>query len=429
MVTTTKAIRELIDDLTRWGSGSDALQRMLEMVIPSPDVAVDLLRVALDEIPQRDFFIHVAISFLPDDAFPKLASFALHRLRARRDNRSAGSFIRDCSQQSVTSLHPHLSTVFELAPNRQSYCWPWPWRGSGKEHLAHLRKVVERDRDVDRRARAWTAMLETREAEALQYTFEQARLVGKAERRERHLHDVGFEYAAPAFLKLYTEPAYHILFPQGYLLPYQAPAEFWLNTLREHHPTWRPADSQAHRVRFGGGSPGHCACCGEGLHHLITLEPVPESLGVTGLGRLELATCLSCLGWEQPQLFYKHGDDGQPQQTGYAGARITPEFPASGLRAAEVELARLSPRWQWQVDPACSGGFLNVHRVGGHPCWMEGADYPLCPACGKRMLFLLQIGSGLPTARGGEWMWGDGGICYSFWCDGCKVSGHLWQCS
>lgn len=45
------------------------------------------------------------------------------------------------------------------------------------------------------------------------------------------------------------------------------------------------------------------------------------------------------------------------------------------------------------------------------------------------MTFLLQLDSDLPTEDGGEWLWGSGGIGYLFWCDSCKVSGLLWQCT
>jgi hypothetical protein len=45
------------------------------------------------------------------------------------------------------------------------------------------------------------------------------------------------------------------------------------------------------------------------------------------------------------------------------------------------------------------------------------------------MGYLLQLDSDLPTADGGEWLWGSGGIAYGFWCDPCGVSSFLWQCT
>ena len=45
------------------------------------------------------------------------------------------------------------------------------------------------------------------------------------------------------------------------------------------------------------------------------------------------------------------------------------------------------------------------------------------------MTALLQLDSDLPTADGGEWLWGSGGIGYVSWCDDCAISGAQWQCT
>jgi hypothetical protein len=45
------------------------------------------------------------------------------------------------------------------------------------------------------------------------------------------------------------------------------------------------------------------------------------------------------------------------------------------------------------------------------------------------MSFLLQLDSELVTQEEAEWLWGSGGIGYFFWCDGCKISGGLYQCT
>lgn len=180
-------------------------------------------------------------------------------------------------------------------------------------------------------------------------------------------------------------------------------------------------------MRFGGLTDGACAYCGEELHHFITLDPTPDNLDVTGLNRLELASCLSCLGWGAPQFFYKHDPTGHPHQIGYDGPHMEPEFPAVPFNPTLVQVAQISRRWQWQND-AGSNGRENLNRIGGAPSWIQYAEFPHCPECGQSMKFLLQITSELPTVNGREWNWGDGGICYGFWCDPCKISGFLWQC-
>lgn len=423
----SKAVADIVGDFRQGKWDSNPMERTLELVIPSPESAVELLRLALDEIPGGATFLDAAIAFMPEDAFPELVDIALDRFQADRGNRLAEGIVHHCSLQSVGALHPHLTRVFELAPNGSCYYASWPWRESGKQHFSYLRDVLENDPDGKRRFRAWEAMFETREPEVLQFALLQADRVGMAARREDYLLGVGFESRGSGLRRLDTDPVYHLLLPEDYLPAEQTARARWRDLIRQHHPTWRSAPGAGPRMRFGGQWPGTCACCGGGLHHLITLEPIPDTLGVAGLKRLVLATCLSCLGWEQPQLFYKHDEAGAPRQAGFAGVQAVPEFPAGALKPAEVQIAQISRRWKWQ-DHGSSNHRENLHRVGGVPCWIQYAEYPACPECGNRMVFLLQVTSDLRTGDGAEWMWGDCGICYTFWCDRCSVSGHLWQC-
>lgn len=404
------------------------MERTLELVGPSPELAVDLLRLAMDKIPGGATFLVAAIALMPDDAFPELTELALDKFEADRGNHLAESLVQYCSLQSVGSLHPHLSRVFELAPNGSSYYTPWPWRESGKQHFEFLRRVLEDDPVRERRLRAWDAMFETREPDVLQFAMSHAGRVARGDRREAYLLLVGFEARTSGLRKLHADSVYHVFFPEDYLPANQAPPARWQNLFRQNYPTWRLADRDVPKMVLGGQSLGRCACCDGKLHHLITLEPIPLSLGITGLERLELASCLSCLGWEQPELFYKHDQNGSPQQTGFADAPVTPPYPAAALEPTEVRIAEISHRWKWH-DDASSNGRESLHRVGGAPCWIQDSQYPICPECSSRMTYLLKIASGLPTDDGRELMWGDSGIiCYAFWCEHCKVTGLLWQC-
>lgn len=159
----------------------------------------------------------------------------------------------------------------------------------------------------------------------------------------------------------------------------------------------------------------------------MTLESVPPGLGVSA-GPLTLATCLSCLGWEAEELFYRHAGDGLPESLDQVDPQVQPEFPSPHLRVMQVQLASTPPRWRWQ-EWGRSNGWENLHRLGGHPSWVQDAVYPDCPRCGEAMHFLLQLDSGLPTADGGKWLWGSGGLVYVFWCGPCRVSGMFWQCT
>jgi hypothetical protein len=161
---------------------------------------------------------------------------------------------------------------------------------------------------------------------------------------------------------------------------------------------------------------------------MLVLDPIPAGLGVTRLPRLELATCLSCLGWEKQPLFYRHDQHGIPSNVGYDGPAVTPQFPSGQLKETEIRLAETPRRWYWQ-DWALSNGRENLNRIGGEPCWVQSAEYPHCPLCQRIMPYLMQLDSNLPMNEEREFLWGSGGIGYGFWCDQCKVSGFFWQCT
>ncbi|HEX8464230.1 MAG TPA: hypothetical protein VF627_06380, partial [Abditibacterium sp.] len=203
---------------------------------------------------------------------------------------------------------------------------------------------------------------------------------------------------------------------------------------RGNHPTWHLSNGVPTQ-RFGGAFPqAKCHLCGGALHHLLTLAPLPENVGVSGLPSLALATCFSCLGWEESPLYFQHDKQGVPQPLPEAGKLRVPEFSSLPLEETLVQLTPTPARWHWQ-DWGLSNSRENLHRLGGHPCWIQNADYPKCRGCGQTMPFLLQLDSELPlqTAAGTQvedlMEWGSGGILYGFWCDACMISAFLWQCT
>lgn len=141
---------------------------------------------------------------------------------------------------------------------------------------------------------------------------------------------------------------------------------------------------------------------------------------------IPLEVCLSCLGWEESVLHYSHAADGRP--VSLDGGAVTPEFPGETFRETTALLVPTPSRWRWQ-DWGMSNGRENLNRLGGHPTWVQSAEYPDCAGCGQPMYFLLQLDSHLPTSDGGEWLWGSGGICYAFSCRSCRHTAFLWQCT
>ncbi|HBE70399.1 MAG TPA: hypothetical protein DDW52_19795, partial [Planctomycetaceae bacterium] len=235
------------------------------------------------------------------------------------------------------------------------------------------------------------------------------------------LNQIGLEYSGGEYSRLCNQNPYHILFPDSFFADDARP-----DWLVEEHPTWR-LQSDSLTALFGGDSSLACKSCTGTLHRLIKFEPLPDEIVITGLSGLELAVCLSCLGWEEERMYFQHDAAGNPEHL-FEGDVSEPQFPVGPLKEATITFAQTPKRWYWQ-DWGLSNSRENLNRFGGEPCWVQDAEYPSCPSCKTTMEFLMQLDSDLPTADGDEWLWGSGGIGYVFWCDACKVSGYLWQCT
>jgi hypothetical protein len=176
------------------------------------------------------------------------------------------------------------------------------------------------------------------------------------------------------------------------------------------HPTW--LGNEGDTVQFSGKGSCNCGLCGNKLHRLME---IPENrLSLSAETQLVcLQVCRSCLGWEEPVLYYRHDESGNVVSLN-EGNRV-PQFPASPLTPCTVELVATPARWHWQ-DWALSNSRENLHRVGGFPCWVQSADHPSCPECSEKMTFMMQLDSDLPSEDGDSWSWGSGGIGYGFRC-------------
>jgi hypothetical protein len=244
-----------------------------------------------------------------------------------------------------------------------------------------------------------------------------------ANKDNQNLLQVGYEMKDGRLRRLYAEGAWHLIFEPEYFHAEKHPLH-----LRQQHPTWNLKTGSSPHVRFGGEGSAMCAVCGARSHHLLTLAQVPPRLGVSSVERLTLEVCLSCLGWEANPLFYQHDKAGNAKPFAFRGKSVKPRFPAGLLAEAAPRLAATPRRWLWQ-DWALTNSRQNLHRLGGHPCWIQSPDYLRCPDCEVTMPFLIQLDSPLPTATRAEFLWGSGGICYGFWCDRCRISGFQWQCT
>lgn len=103
------------------------------------------------------------------------------------------------------------------------------------------------------------------------------------------------------------------------------------------------------------------------------------------------------------------------------------DFEADPLPATGVTMSATPARWQ-QQDWALSNGRENLNRIGGEPTWIQHPDDLRCPNCQRRMHIIAQLDS-IDFADGAQWLWGSGGIPYILWCDPCRTSATLWQCT
>jgi hypothetical protein len=408
----TSPARQLLDRFKRdgWRFRRDELAKAVACDSAS---VIEFMRLAIDEFPPGKTFLCDLDGYLPASSFGAMARHAVEALRRGVENDAAARVVARLSLESPRQLHPWLDELFALRPNASTYYAAYPWRESADAQLDFLLAKAKTAPADDARF-AVEALLESRTPHAL-----------------ASVAALGLEKWRPHFLVAGYEPAFDAMRPLydprvRHLSPLSHPKNVERFADGAAHPTWQCGETHPRR-RFGGRGRHTCVACGKANHHLVTLEAADFPSNVTSRPRLSLESCLSCLGWAADILYYTHDADGVPLGGHFEGGVEEPQFPAEPFPEMQVALVPTGSRWIWQ-DWGLSGG-ENLHRLGGHPCWVQDAGYSECPQCERMMTFLLQLDSYLPHGEGNEWLWGSGGICYVLWCDDCAVSAMFWQCT
>jgi hypothetical protein len=78
-------------------------------------------------------------------------------------------------------------------------------------------------------------------------------------------------------------------------------------------------------------------------------------------------------------------------------------------------------------------------KLGGEPDWIQDFDVPACPQCDKDMTFVAQIDSiehdsqlnplRRPAVSKKDYMFGDVGMIYVFFCFNCLTTQSVFQCA
>ncbi len=66
-------------------------------------------------------------------------------------------------------------------------------------------------------------------------------------------------------------------------------------------------------------------------------------------------------------------------------------------------------------------------KLGGLPEWIQNNETPTCEKCGKEMSFVVQIDSLDYNGKNKEYMFGDVGMIYVFFCFDCETTESIFQ--
>jgi hypothetical protein len=416
----------LLDTFARDGWSDSFHTGFYALLDEAPDEVPTLVMDGLGRGLANAHFLGEAVSYLPPEAVPGVVERALAALADAGGRETAEDVLLHVALEFPRLLHPHLTRLFDEEANGEAYYADYPWRESGELHHPYLLRVIrEGGKDAHR---ALQCLLETRTPSAFAVLSRSAGLLVYGSETD-YLLEVGYERVPPdgdpdggpdsrEWRRLYPEASYHLRFPDDYRDGLDLPLQD-----RDRHPTWRLDAGDAPPQRFGGDGECVCGICAHPTQRLLVLDPVPAGLGVT-LARLTLEVCLRCLEVNEV-MEYVHDAEGRPSPHRYQMPGDEPDAESVAPLEAEVRLAPTPARWLWQ-DWAVSNDQQNLSRLGGHPSWVQGADYPHCPECLRFMAFLIQLDATLPGGDGAEPVCYEG-VYYGFWCDRCRVSAFKWQ--
>ncbi|HCM76310.1 MAG TPA: hypothetical protein DIS90_08000 [Cytophagales bacterium] len=417
--------KEIIKDFKSRAWDSKPFDRMLRIRNESRGDLLPFLKLCLTEVPKGGTFVDAAFSYISEEEFKELIAYAIFEVKCHGWTDAICSVVDYASLQFPLLLIEYLPDLLESRSN--TYYEKWAWRKAGGKQVGQLLEIIDSGGRL--KNYAWECLVNVRKKTAILKAHE---LFEKGCPRpqigfDTYSMESGFVVRDGDARQLYRDNTYHIIFNEEYITELDQGVVDSVNYAalsRRNHPTWAIKGGDVQVYTFGGVSQSSCGSCGGSLHHLID---IPDNLlGNSGL--VSLATCLSCLGWEEERLFYKHNSAGVPTPLKINEDHCNPEFKSLPLKRTKIKIVRTPERWEFQ-DWGLANSRENLNRVLGSPTWIQGAEYPSCPTCNEVMMFCAQLDSNLLLENDQEWLWGSGGICYIFWCASCDVSGVFWQCT
>lgn len=174
-------------------------------------------------------------------------------------------------------------------------------------------------------------------------------------------------------------------------------------------------------ARFLKSSTSNCPWCEGKLTILLDADTSHPSLAYLGLPmeRLQIETCdrCGCFG----TIYMDLDRQGVPVWSRFnRKPEYLPSFDSEDSSGVVVSRLSLSPEPHSPFYAAIWTLSQQGSQLGGHPSWVQDADYPVCPCCAKRMRFIGQVDIA-DFDNFGE------GIFYMFVCPEDKVTATLYQ--
>ena len=162
-----------------------------------------------------------------------------------------------------------------------------------------------------------------------------------------------------------------------------------------------------------------CPWCRGPLRNVLVANRTPEfaDLFATTGGAIEFLDCGSCGAYTD---IYGELDANGAR---WSSHNVRPKYlPQERVDWEDMPRAKLAHGLVTRSPWHAASWYLptSFSQVGGHPTWIQDANYPPCPQCGRLMRFVGQV-SHEDLDEYGE------GICYAFLCAGCGVTATTYQ--
>ncbi len=422
-------LEEIVNKLKNGADDLDIRDLQVRFAKTHPEQILQLTIGVLDASPNCRRFESSMLGLMPLFDWDLLVAYAIKMFQ---NSHIAEEIVRFAALQKPDSIHPYLDTFTISGKNRWNAPSP-AWRGSGSLDQTRLLRQMASSETLtfEDRVCAFSLLLATRDEQVILDAISKARATqlfsdDNQELFHLHLETVGLELNGSSICKLHSDEVLHIAFPKEYFAE-EEPA-FGARD-KTYQPTWQLQEQSQIRpdAIIGGLIEAHCKICSKQLYRLIEITNRSVLSDFYKNAPLTFVTCLTCQGKTgMYELFFAHGPSGEIDHL-YEGEPIASKVVEPAFAYTEVNLVDNGPRWTIQ-DATLSNSWENLHRVGGSPTWVQDTEYLKCPKCSKTMYFGAQIDSDLKLTDGSEWMWGDSGICYLYFCGHCSVTGVSYQC-